>query len=198
VVCLPGLQRWWGVDGSAADLPGAVATFSGHSGYITGVRETLRTLPAGSTVTLVGHSQGGMVAQSLAADAALRAARVHVDAVLTAGSPHGGTDPPAQVAYVALENDADPVPALRGLVSALLPAIPQQRAPGRIVVRFPRTHDGLTVANHMLGSGGYLAAAASDDPRVSDFRWRTREFFPGAALSLRVYQVVDRGGGLLP
>jgi pimeloyl-ACP methyl ester carboxylesterase len=194
VACLPGLQRWWGADRSAADLPGAIATLTGHSGYVAGVRRVLLTLPRGSEVMLVGHSQGGMVAQALAADGRLRSAGVRIEALTTAGSPPLADEPPAGVAYLALENAADPIPRLRWLATGvLLPPIPHQRAPGRVVVRFPATHRGLTLANHQLDEGGYLSATTSSRSPVTAFRLRTRRFFTGTALSTAVYQVTDGG-----
>lgn len=201
VLCLPGLQDWHGTDTSAADLPGAAATLTGHSAYISGAREVLDGLPRGSEVLLVGHSQGGMVAEALAADRGLSRSGVRVAALVTAGAPRLATDPLPGRPYLALENDLDPVPPLRGLVAgALLPPIGQPRDPDRVVVRFPAPRPGLTLANHVLDgdAAGYLAEAAGDDPRVAAFRRATARFWTGRATVAEVFQVTDAGPHLLP
>jgi hypothetical protein len=61
-------------------------------------------------IVVVGHSQGGLVAQRLAADPHLR-----VSDVVLVGSPQtpGGVAPGVHV--VALENKNDPIPALGGM-----------------------------------------------------------------------------------
>jgi hypothetical protein len=61
-------------------------------------------------IVVVGHSQGGLVAQRLAADPQLR-----VSDVVLVGSPQtpGGVAPGVHV--VALENRNDPIPALGGM-----------------------------------------------------------------------------------
>ena len=46
----------------------------------------LRTVPAGSNLVLAGHSQGGMIAQQLAADPDIKR-RYHVISTTTFGSP---------------------------------------------------------------------------------------------------------------
>ncbi|MFL6137417.1 MAG: hypothetical protein ACJ74O_06405 [Frankiaceae bacterium] len=196
VVCMPGLQRWWGADRGSADLPGAIATLTGHSSYVTGVRRQLGALPSGSEVLLVGHSQGGMVAQALAADHGLRAAGIVVAGALSAGSPRLADAPLPGVPYLALESAGDPVPPLRAVAAGgLLPAVPQSAHPGTVVVRFPATHRGLSLTNHRLAEGGYLDAAASADARVVAFRHRMARFFTGSVVGVRAYQVTD--GGLL-
>ena len=106
VLCLPGLQDATGADAGSADLPGAIATLTGHSAYIRGMSDVLATLPAGSQVLLVGHSQGGMVAEALADG---RTTGVTIAGVLTAGAPLLATSVPPSIPYLALENAADPV-----------------------------------------------------------------------------------------
>ena len=196
VVCLPGLQHWTRTDRSGADVPGALATITGHSSYVAGARAALLQLPTPSRVLLVGHSQGGMVAQALAGDPTLRATGVRVDAVVTAGAPRMAVAIPPGVARLALENDGDPVPRLGALVGPGL--LPTQRAGSdeSRVVRFPATHARLSMANHTLDGGGYLAAARGADPLVADFRTRVAPFLTGTVASLQVFQVRD--GGLPP
>ena len=67
----------------------------------------------GEPVLLAGHSQGGMVAQALAADPAFTDTHP-VAAVLTAGSPVLARAVPAAIPVLSLENGNDPVVALDG------------------------------------------------------------------------------------
>lgn len=63
-------------------------------------------------VVLTGHSQGGMIALSLANSGEYR-----VEAVITAGTPVGVTGGAKGIPSVHLVGQIDPVPALGGLVS---------------------------------------------------------------------------------
>ena len=63
----------------------------------------------GERVALVGHSQGGILAASLAADATLPYRIAHV---VTAGSPIAGHPIPAATTVTSVEMDDDIVPAL--------------------------------------------------------------------------------------
>ncbi len=64
-------------------------------------------------VEVVGHSQGGAVALSLATSARL-APKYNFVSVLTAGAPTGTTSPPKSLSVLNVENLADAVPALDG------------------------------------------------------------------------------------
>ena len=64
-------------------------------------------------VEVVGHSQGGAVALSLATSARL-APNYNFVSVLTAGAPTGTTSPPKSLSVLNVENLADAVPALDG------------------------------------------------------------------------------------
>jgi hypothetical protein len=193
VVCLPGLQDPIGADSGSADLPGAIATLVGHSAYIQGVSRLLATLPANARVLLVGHSQGGMVAEALADG---RQTGVTIDGVLTAGSPLIATNVPRSVPYLALENSGDPVPRLRDLADAPEPPGLQAREPsGRTVYRF-RTPGRPSGSKHGLRSGGYLAAAGSEAEQVRVFRDQVRPFLTDGQVQVRYLQVTDSDGGL--
>lgn len=188
VLCLPGLQDPNGPDAGAADLPGAVATLTGHSSYIRGMRSVLATLPAGSQVLLVGHSQGGMVAEALAQRP--RVGRVTIAGVLTAGAPVLATPVAAQVPYLALENVADPVPRLGRLASAFtLGSL--DGSPAARTVRFRSPGSWPTGAKHGLGSGGYIAKADSDDPRVTGFGKQVAGFTTNDPVDVRFLAVTD-------
>jgi pimeloyl-ACP methyl ester carboxylesterase len=86
-----------------------------ESSYGRGISEAMREAGlAGKDVMLVGHSQGGMVATSLAADPGFRE-EFHVQQVLTVGSPTAQVAAlPSDVAALHLENRGDAVPLLDG------------------------------------------------------------------------------------
>lgn len=184
VVCLPGLQDATGSDGASADLPGALATLTGHSAYIRGVRHLLSSLPPGSRVLLVGHSQGGMVGEALAEHSTVGGSTIA--GLLTAGSPALATRVNAQVAHLSLRNREDPVPLLGRAASAGRPADDGS------VVTFSTPGRWVSGAKHGLGSGGYLATAGSDNPKVVGFRKQVRTFLRPGPVRAQFYQVTDR------
>jgi hypothetical protein len=211
VLCLPGLQDATRADASAADLPGALATLAGHSAYIRGMRTLLAGLPAGSRVLLVGHSQGGMVAEALAGRP--HVGRATIAGVLTAGAPQLAEPVARKVPVLALVNSGDPVPRMGRLAGGsmlpglpalpALPALPQlpelralplPRAPGEVV--FSTRGEWVGPSKHGLGGGGYLAKAGSSDPRLASFREQVSEFLTPGPVSVRFVQVTDSDGGL--
>jgi pimeloyl-ACP methyl ester carboxylesterase len=70
-------------------------------------------IPPGEPVLIAGHSQGGMVAASLAADPKVRA-RYHITHVVTVGSPVAGFRVPPDVQLLCVEHTDDAVPRLDG------------------------------------------------------------------------------------
>jgi hypothetical protein len=114
-------------------------------------------------IVVVGHSQGGLVAQRLAADPQLR-----VSDVVLVGSPQtpGGVAPGVHV--VALENRNDPIPALGGMA-------PEGRA-DVTVARTPQIASGEPLAAHHASVYRDLAAEAdaSRHPALINVR---REIF---------------------
>ena len=61
-------------------------------------------------VLICGHSQGGIVATNLTANAQVRA-RFNIVATATAGSPTGNSVIPSGTQYLSMENADDVVPA---------------------------------------------------------------------------------------
>lgn len=187
VVALPGTTDW-SPPGRTAD-PAHVRTLQANLQLMSGnataevaaLPEALAAagVPAGATVVLVGHSQGGMTARAAAADPLLLA-RYRVGGVLTAGSPTGAMAAPAPgVPVLALENAGDGVPALDGrrnldgesrstvtFAPADGPTEPGTRA---LDLPAPGAHD----------LDGYIAAAArveqDRDWRLTTFAGRLRE-----------------------
>lgn len=186
VLCLPGLQDSTGSDAGAADLPGALATLTGHSAYIRAMRGLLASLPPGSQVLLVGHSQGGMVAEALAESRTI--GEVTIVGVLTAGAPTLAAPIADGVPTLTLRNTGDPVPKLGLLASGVLGS-----SRGSGVVEFSTPGRWPAGSKHGLGSGGYLAKAASADPRVTRFRDQVGGFLTSDPVRVRFVQVTDSG-----
>ncbi|MFN8074272.1 MAG: hypothetical protein U0Q15_02490 [Kineosporiaceae bacterium] len=124
VVAVPG-TRSWAVPAGREPLD-AVANVRLVAGAPTASRQAVVAAMAGAgvrpgePVVLVGHSQGGLVAASIAADPALRA-RFRVSHVVTAGSPVATTPVPADVRVLALEHRRDVVPRLEGAANPARP-----------------------------------------------------------------------------
>jgi hypothetical protein len=176
LVQIPGTQDW-GVRPGAdpLDLTGDVQLMAGRD---NAARRTvvqamhLARIPAGEPVLLVGHSQGGIVAASLAADPEFRS-RFRVTGVVTAGAPVAGFAVPAGVSVLSLEHAEDIVPRLDGR--------PNPDRSGWLTVSRATTPAGgradQTVA-HALD--GYVATAAAldatNDPSVHEWRARLAPF----------------------
>lgn len=130
-----------------------------------GVASALRHagVARGEPVTLVGHSQGALVAARLAADP-LFTTRYDVRTVLTAGGPLGGITLPPDVTVLSLEDVEDPVVGLDGLANA---------ATGRHLTVVVDTR-GLDGVGHPHDLGSYAVAAELvsqvDDPALEGWR----------------------------
>ena len=68
----------------------------------------------GDAVLLAGHSLGGIVATSMAADPAITS-RYRIAAVITAGAPVSGESVPPSTARCTSSTPRTPCPGLRGL-----------------------------------------------------------------------------------
>lgn len=148
-----------------------------------GVGSALRQagVARGEPVTLVGHSQGALVAARLAADP-IFTARHEVRTVLTAGGPLGGITLPSDVAVLSLEEVEDPVVGLDGLANA---------ATGRHVTVAVDTR-GLDGVGHPHDLGSYAVAAELvgevDDPALADWR-RARTSPQGARTEAMRFEI---------
>ncbi|GAA4427343.1 hypothetical protein GCM10023169_27250 [Georgenia halophila] len=99
-------------------------------------------IPPDEAVSLVGHSQGGIVATRLAADPDLQN-RYRFSSVLTAGSPVGTIDEiPSDVNLMHLEDSQDPLAGLDGE--------PNEQAPNRTTVTSLGAEPAHLGANHHL------------------------------------------------
>lgn len=117
IVEIPGTQNWWptGTE-NVFDIVANLELVAGQAALpMIGVWEALEQLGVGpdEPLLLAGHSQGGLVAMSLAALPAF-ATRFDLRGVVTAGSPVGSMRPAPGVAVLSLEHTTDVVPALDG------------------------------------------------------------------------------------
>lgn len=102
---LSGGAEPWDMGSNIAALGGATSDSE------RGVRDAMRRAGASDAprIILVGHSQGALVAQRLAADPGLK-----VSDVVTVGAPVQPGGIPARVRVTTIENANDPIPALGG------------------------------------------------------------------------------------
>ncbi len=157
VVAIPGTQ--------SAGLTGPSPTHNGTNAHLVAGRpdamsQAVLAAMAGAgvgrdePVLLVGHSQGGMVAATVAA-----AGGYAVRAVVTAGSPDVPRILPPGVAHVALVNDKDGVPALDGEPDS-------RRGGADLVVVDGRDRPEVPFAAH--GVHGYVRTAQAADAALAD------------------------------
>ncbi|QCP04618.1 hypothetical protein [Brevibacterium sp. CS2] len=117
IVYVPATTDWSARTGkNSTDLTTNVEGVAGHD---TAMRETVRQavaeagIGADEEVMLVGYSQGGITAASLAADPAFRNS-VSVTALLTVASPVSDFDIPDGISTLSIEHEQDLVPDLDG------------------------------------------------------------------------------------
>ncbi|UCN14923.1 hypothetical protein LFM56_00925 [Cellulomonas iranensis] len=151
VVAIPGTRA----AGLASDVPTDngtnLALEGGVPDVMTGaVLDAMAAAGIGADepVALVGHSQGGMVATTVAAAAASRYA---VRLVVTAGSPDVPAVPPPGVAVVAIRHREDAVTLLDGIVG-------ERGGPGT-----------LSVVRDLAATGGPPAPSFSEAHAVSGY-----------------------------
>jgi pimeloyl-ACP methyl ester carboxylesterase len=91
-----------------------------------GVRKAISAagVAASDRIVIVGHSQGGLLAQRIAADPAL-----NVRDVVLVGSPQSPEGVPGNVHVVALENRNDPITALGGAGANTRADVTAERTP---------------------------------------------------------------------
>ncbi len=120
ILQIPGTQEWGSRPGANPfDLTTNVEAMTGEATLAATAATTAldRAMAAagragsGDRVMIVGHSQGGIIAASLASDARFRAAH-HVTDVVTFGSPIGRFPIPRTVTVLSVEHAQDPVPRL--------------------------------------------------------------------------------------
>lgn len=152
---------------SLSNLHGIRGEESTHS---IGVRDAMAKagIRPGEQVLLVGHSQGGMVAHTLAN----HPGEFQITDVVTAGSPLG-EHPVSNVRVLALENTGDLVPHLDGESNG--------EDPRRTTLRF-RDADGSIVDNHDFETYEYGAGIvdSADDLSLRDAVRALSDFLGGS------------------
>ncbi|MSW97213.1 MAG: hypothetical protein F2808_02380 [Actinobacteria bacterium] len=131
-----------------------VAIAGQQSDSEVGVRKIMQSpaVTSADNVVVVGHSQGGLIAQRVTA-----LGNPNVSDVVLVGAPTARVEMPAGVRIVAIENTNDPVPALGG-----------QTPPGKVDVTFRR--DAPVTSNDSLGAhhlSSYRSTAHAFDASTS-------------------------------
>ena len=115
-VILPGTQQWTAGKSNPQDLLTNLQANAGASddySQLVIAAMTKAGIKSTDPVCIYGHSQGGIVATNLTANAQVRA-RFNIVATATAGSPTGNSAIPSGTQYLSMENADDVVPSLDG------------------------------------------------------------------------------------
>lgn len=118
-VLIPGTQTLLGGSNPQDWESNLEMTAGLSSELLAGVAAILKAAPiqAGESITMIGHSQGGIVAAALASNPELRK-EYQIDAIVTVGSPVGQFDSiPNDVLALHLEDINDIVPPVDGLAN---------------------------------------------------------------------------------
>jgi hypothetical protein len=174
----------------SADVTGLItdgkALVGARTTYENGVLIAMRRagVRRDDAVMLVGHSEGGMVAVTVARDA-MRSGEFTITHVVTAGAPIARTvaELPGSVEVLALENGRDVVPHLDGA-----------RNPDRtnVTTVVGDRGDGTLVGDHALRETYVPLAADADvtaDRSVRDFVRSADGFLCGTHVETRTYVV---------
>ncbi len=115
-VILPGTQQWTAGSSNPQDLLTNLQANAGAGddySQLVVAAMTKAGIKSTDPVCIYGHSQGGIVATNLTANAQVRA-RFNIVATATAGSPTGNSVIPSGTQYLSMENADDVVPSLDG------------------------------------------------------------------------------------
>ena len=196
VVVIPGTQDWSPRAGAnpsdlttdvllMAEEPAMLA--AGVEQALTEAQRQAGRLGLDDPVLLAGHSQGGIAAAALAADAGFRQ-RQRVTHVVASGSPIARIPVPPTVSVLAIEHRQDAVPRLEGehnadrrgwlTVSRDLAADPVARSAGaahgsalyRATAALGDSSGSRSLAQWRRGSAAFLAGPAHGTPTVRDYR----------------------------
>lgn len=187
----PGAQGWFRGGEIPMDWPANVSLMlKATSASKVAAAKALDRAQAGRAgprdrVVIVGHSQGGLVAASLASDPNFTRGR-RVAQVLTAGSPIDAFPIPDSTAVLSLQHATDPVPMLdvapppdRRNWTSVTAAVPAGFSPhalrgyGTTAGRAERSDD-VSLRQWRTGLAPALAAAPGSAPVVHEFRSRRR------------------------
>lgn len=196
-VFVPGTQSAhapWGGD-VPNDWAANLQMYAGHDNAATSaVTAALRAagVRPGEPVMVAGHSQGGLVAASLAADEQVRS-EFDIASVVTIGSPVGHFDVPDGVAALHLEHTDDLVAGLDDQTNPIAPNrttitrdvtahLPEGEGPGSVVIShdIPAYVETATLAD------------ASTDPAVREWLAASAQMLDPHASVMSVYLRSER------
>jgi hypothetical protein len=177
MVAIPGTSDWSPRPGATPfDLTGDVRLMAGHtSAGQAAVLAALRALGVrrGEPVMLAGHSQGGLIAASLAARADVRA-EFTIAQVVTSGAPIALVHLPRTVNTLSIEHTNDPVPRADGRANPVHQGWITVRSPGPAALFEP-------LLPHR--AAGYRRTASlvdrTPDPALAQWRAGTAGFLHG-------------------
>lgn len=170
IVEIPGTDSWNPSAGKeVTDLTTNMLALTGSNcTYERGIIEALRQ--AGVTraddITLIGHSQGGMVAVNTAENLDT-ATEFRISHVITAGSPIGLTvgAMPQKTQVLAIENNTDLVPSLDGTLNPALPNVTT------VTINRPHTSvgDSHDLARSYIPGARDIETNTQNDPSVQAY-----------------------------
>lgn len=182
VVQIPGTQDWSSQRGdNPVDLPSNVNLMAGEDQTVIEeqVLDAMRAhgIDPDAEVMLTGHSQGGITAMSIASDPAV-VAEFTISSVVTAGSPVGRIEVPAEVSVLALEHEQDAVPMLD---AADNPDRPNWTTVRRELSDVEGTLDGVRGPGAAHSTDNYAQTGAqvdaSSDASIERWRSENEQFF---------------------
>lgn len=171
VVNIPGTEKWGPMAGdNPMDLTGNAeqAGSDGRSAGSEATADAIRQLyadhgiPPGTPLMLNGHSQGGMIAASLATNEEF-AAQYNLTNVMTYGAPVDNYDVPAGVNQLDIQHGGDLVPKIDAEGSFWGPTVP---GPGGLPVPVPVPNPGEILANQNHGTGN-TTTVTLDSPSLN-------------------------------
>jgi hypothetical protein len=173
IVNIPGTEQWGLSAGdNPMDLTGN-AEQAGSGAWSAGAEATAdaiaqlyadNNIPPGTPLMLNGHSQGGMIASSLAANEDF-ASQYNVTNVMTYGSPVDNYDVPSHVNQLNIQHGSDLVPRIDAEGSYMGPIVP---GPKGIPIPLPVPNPSELLANQNIGSGN-TTTVTLDSPGSSIF-----------------------------
>lgn len=175
IVNIPGTEDW-GIQGGGAgrDLTSNLMVMAGQS---SSAQEAVvlamqkAGIPPGAPVMLAGHSQGGMLAVSLASDPQFMA-DYNVTNVLTAGSPVDGAGIDPRVNVLEVQHGGDLVPMLDLGGKGLNGAAPDQPSNVSVVTMDNPQHNAAQDAQFRQGGSDFGSGAAPWLPGINEDQGR--------------------------
>lgn len=181
VVQVPGTEDWSLARGSnPVDFTTNVQAMSGADTVmkqkVIEAIELAQQKHPGASVMLSGHSQGGIVAASLASDPEV-VRRLHIEALVTGGSPIARMPIVSGVSVLSVEHTQDPVPMLDGQAN---PDRTNWTTVRRDLPPADALKDGQPSAFQAHDSMNYAKTGAmidtSEDPSVKAWRVQNEKF----------------------